>query len=71
MCHLLKNHKGPQEIVKIKGCPPDPKQAALALKGIGIDIDPSFLTNFDVAGRFFMDRYKDKPEFDTSYYTIE
>jgi len=71
MCHLHKNHKGPQEIVKIKGCPPDPKQAALALKGIGIDIDPSFLTNFDVAGRFFMDRYKDKPEFDTSYYTIE
>ncbi len=71
MCALNKDHDGPQEIVKIKGCPPDPKEAALALKGIGIDIDPSFLTNFEMAAGFFMERFKNKPEFDPSYYTIE
>jgi uncharacterized protein (DUF362 family) len=71
MCALNKDHEGPQEIVKIKGCPPDPEQAALALKRIGIDVDPSFLSNFEMAGAFMMDRYKDKPEFDESYYTIE
>lgn len=71
MCARNKNYEGPQEIVKIKGCPPDPKDAAAALKGIGIEIDPSVLTNFDMAGAFFMERFKNKPEFDTSFYTIE
>jgi uncharacterized protein (DUF362 family) len=71
VCALNKDYEGPQEIVKVKGCPPDPAQAALALKGIGIDIDPSFLSNFEMAGSFMMDRFKNKPEFDDSYYTIE
>jgi len=70
MCALNKDFDGPQEIVKIKGCPPDPKEAAIALKGMGIDVDPSFLSNFEMAGAFLMDRYKDKPEFNESYYTI-
>lgn len=71
VCALNKDHEGPQEIVKIKGCPPDPEQAAQALKGIGIEVDPSFLTDFEMAGNFFMNRFKDKPEFDDSYYTIK
>lgn len=71
MCALHKDYAGPQEIVKIKGCPPDPKEAALALKGIGIDVDPSFFSNFEMAGAFMMDRFKDKPEFDDIFYTIE
>lgn len=71
MCALNKDHKGPQEIVKIKGCPPKPEEAALALKGIGIDVDPSFFSNFAMQGAFMMDRYKDKSEFDESYYKIE
>jgi len=71
MCALHKDYAGPQEIVKIKGCPPDPKKAALALKGIGIDVDPSFFSNFEMAGAFMMDRFKDKPEFDDTFYTIE
>jgi uncharacterized protein (DUF362 family) len=71
MCSLNKDHEGPQEVVKIKGCPPDPKEAAMALKGIGIDVDPSFFSNFEMAGAFMMDRFKDKPEFDESYYLIK
>ncbi len=71
MCALNKNHDGPQKIVKIKGCPPDHEAASLALKGIGLDVDPSFFTNLDMVGAFMMERYKDKPEFDRSYFTIE
>ncbi|MCF6246704.1 MAG: DUF362 domain-containing protein [Desulfobacula sp.] len=71
MCALNKNYKGPQEIVKIKGCPPDPDPASLALKGIGIDVDPSFFTNYEMLGAFMLKRYKNKSEFDTSYYTID
>jgi len=70
MCTLNKDHDGPQKIVKIKGCPPKPEEAALALKSIGIDIDPAFFTNFEMEGAFFMKRFKNKPEFDASYYTI-
>ena len=70
MCTRNKNHDGPQEIVKIKGCPPDPAQAAGALKSIGIDVDPSVFTNFELAGAFMMERYKNLPEFDESYYFI-
>ena len=70
LCALNKNHEVSGEIVKIKGCPPDPGQAARALKGIGIDIDPSFFTNFEMEGAFFMKRFENKPEFDESYYTI-
>lgn len=70
MCTLNKDHEGPQEIIKIKGCPPDPGEAVLALKNIGIDIDPSLLTDFEMTGALFMKRFKNKPEFDESYYTI-
>lgn len=71
MCALNKDHDGPQEIVQIRGCPPDPQSAADALKGIGIRVDPEFLTNFEMTGAFFMERFKGRPEFDESYYTIE
>ena len=72
--HCMRNrnqdHAGPQEIVKIKGCPPDPYAAATALKGIGIDVDPSLLTNLELAGTFYMERFRKTPQFDPSYYTI-
>ena len=71
MCARNKHHSGPQKIVEIPGCPPDSKAAARALKELGIDIDPAFLTNFEMAGAFFMERFKNKPEFDESFYTIE
>jgi len=54
-----------------RGCPQDPEAASLALKGIGIDVDPSFFTNLDMVGAFMMERYKNKPEFDRSYFAID
>ncbi|MCP4024252.1 MAG: DUF362 domain-containing protein [Desulfobacteraceae bacterium] len=71
MCALNKDHDGAQEIVKINGCPPNPNDAALALKGIGIDVDPSAFGNYALAGAYLMEQYKDKPEFDPSFYQID
>jgi uncharacterized protein (DUF362 family) len=70
MCQLNKDHAGPQEIVEISGCPPKPKEAAEALRGIGIEIPPSVLTDFDTAAGFFMERFKGQTEFDDSFFTI-
>ncbi len=71
MCRLNKDYNGANELVMIKGCPPKPEEAALALKGIGVNIDPSYFTNFEMAGAFFMERFKNKTKFDESYYTIQ
>ena len=70
MCKLNKGHEGPQEIIKIRGCPPKPEEAAEALKGIGIEIPPSLLTDFDAAASFFMERFKGRTEFDDSLFAI-
>ncbi len=71
MCARNKDYNGDNEIVRITGCPPDPEKAAAALKGIGIDIDPAVLTDFSSTGAFFLSRFKDKPEFDESFYRID
>ena len=70
MCQLNKDHEGPQEIVKISGCPPKPEEAAEALKGIGIEIPPPVLTDYDTAAGFFMERFKGRTEFDDAFYRI-
>ena len=70
MCVKNSDYKD-HEIVKIAGCPPKPEQAALALKGIGIEVDPAFFTDFNMVAAFMMERFKGKEEFDASYYTIE
>ena len=70
MCRLNKDHEGPQEIVQINGCPPKPEEAAEALKGIGIEVPPSLLTDFKSAAGFMMERFKDRTEFDDAFFTI-
>ncbi len=70
MCKLNKDHEGPQEIVKISGCPPKPEEAAEALKSIGIEIPPSLLTDFNTAAGFFMKRFEGQTEFDDAFFTI-
>ncbi len=71
MCKLNKDYQGPQELIPIKGCPPDPKDAIEAMKKIGISIDETIFKNQDMGGAYFMARYKGKPEFDESFFTIE
>jgi uncharacterized protein (DUF362 family) len=58
------------EIIAIKGCPPKPDQISAALQKAGIDVDPSIFENMDMIPGKFLKRYKDKPEFDESFFQI-
>jgi len=70
MCMQNKGYDGPQEIVKIKGCPPSPEEAAFALKSIGINIDSSVFTDFEMEAKSVIKLSKNKYKFDESYYVI-
>jgi uncharacterized protein (DUF362 family) len=59
-----------QEMIAIKGCPPDLKEAMNALHQAGIDVSPTFFENMDMAAGFFMKRYEGKPEFEESFFKI-
>ena len=59
-----------QEMIAVKGCPPDLKEVFHALRQAGIEVSPIFFENMDMAGGFFMKRYEGKPEFDESFYQV-
>ena len=59
-----------KEMIAVKGCPPDLKGALKALHQAGIDVNPTFFENMDMAAGFFMKRYEGKPEFDESFFKV-
>jgi uncharacterized protein (DUF362 family) len=59
-----------QEMIAIKGCPPQPKSIVEAFHRAGIEINPSIIENADAAPAFYMKRYEGKPEFDESLFTV-
>ena len=58
------------EMIAINSCPPKPDQVSAALQKAGIDVDPSIFENMDLIPGKFLKRYKDKPEFDDSFFKI-
>jgi hypothetical protein len=60
-----------QEMIPVKGCPPDPRDMLAALHQAGIDADPGLFENIDQLPGFFMGAYQDKPEYDEGFYRIE
>ena len=71
MYNLHKNNPDIQEMLPIKGCPPDPMEAVKALHKAGINVDTSIFENLESAPGSFMGKYKDKPEFDESFFRID
>ena len=65
-----KDHPNIKEMLAVKGCPPGTRSIIRALKQAGIDIDTYALENLDMVPSFFMRRYRDRPEFDESLFTI-
>ncbi len=59
-----------QEMIPVKGCPPQPKAVVKALHKAGINVDPNLFENADKLAGFFMKRYEGKPEFDEAFFTI-
>ncbi len=70
MYQLHKDNPDIQEMIAIKGCPPQPKSIINAFHKAGIEINPSIIENADTVVEFFMKRYEGKPEFETSHFTI-
>ncbi len=60
-----------QEMIPIRGCPPQPKNVIKALHQAGIDADPGLFDQVEQLPGFFMARYEGKPEFDESFFRIE
>jgi uncharacterized protein (DUF362 family) len=60
-----------KELIAVKGCPPTPASMLKALHKAGIDADPGLFENMDQLPGFFLSRYKDRPEFDDSFFQVE
>ena len=65
-----KDHPDINEMIAVKGCPPDPQKILEALHQAGIPADPGLFVNMDQLPGFFMPRYQDKPEFDEAFFQI-
>ncbi len=66
-----KNDPNINNMIAVKGCPPDPQDVANALIEAGIDTDPTLFNQMDTLPGFFMSRYEGKPEFDESFFQVE
>jgi len=70
MYQLNKDNAEVNELIAVKGCPPDLKEAMKALHQAGIDVSPTFFENMDMAAGFFMKRYEGKPDFEESFFKV-
>ncbi len=71
-CMYKAHRKNPDinELIAVKGCPPKPDDILAALQKAGIDVDPEFFEHLDRYPGLFMRRYKDRPEFEESFFKI-
>lgn len=65
-----KDHPDIQKLISVKGCPPKPQDVVQALHEAGIDADPALFEQMDKLPGFFLERYKDKPEFEEAFFTV-
>ena len=71
MYRAHKDHPDIREMIAVKGCPPTPKSMLEALQRAGIAADPGLFENIEQLPGFFLSRYKDRPEFDESFFRVE
>jgi hypothetical protein len=71
MHDIHKDNPDIQECIAVKGCPPTPSSILKALHKAGIDADAGLFENIDQLPGFFLSRYKDRPEFDESFFRVE
>jgi Ni,Fe-hydrogenase III small subunit len=71
MYQAHKDNHDIQNMIAIKGCPPQPKKICEALYKAGIQVDPAIFENIDMIPGKFLKRYRNKPEFDESFFKID
>ena len=57
-------------MIAIKGCPPNPKEIVSALHQAGIEADADIFENLERLPESFMERYREKPEFEEAFFKI-
>ncbi|MFH1058218.1 MAG: DUF362 domain-containing protein [Pseudomonadota bacterium] len=65
-----KDNPAIQEMIAVKGCPPQPEQIVAALHQAGVMIEPGLINNLERLPGMFLKRYQDKPEFDPSLFSV-
>jgi len=72
-CMYQKHKNNPviNEMIAVKGCPPKPADIVKALHQAGIQVDPGLFENMDQLPGFFLERYKDRPEFEESFFRVK
>jgi uncharacterized protein (DUF362 family) len=71
MYQAHKDNPDIRERIAVKGCPPSPDSMLKALHKAGIDADAGLFENIDQLPGFFLSRYKDRPEFDESFFQVK
>jgi uncharacterized protein (DUF362 family) len=71
MYQAHKDNPDIREQIAVKGCPPTPNSVLKALRKAGIEADPGLFENMDQLPGLFLRRYKDRPEFDESFFRVE
>ena len=71
MYQAHKDNPDIRERIAVKGCPPSPKTVLKALHQAGIEADAGLFENIDQLPGFFLSRYKDRPEFDESFFQVK
>ncbi len=71
MYKLNKNHPNINKMVAVKGCPPKPEDVVKALHEVGIEVNPSLFSNIAALPGAYMERYRDRPEFEESFFKVE
>ncbi|MDY6903655.1 MAG: DUF362 domain-containing protein [Thermodesulfobacteriota bacterium] len=71
MYQAHKDNSDIQEMIPIKGCPPEPQKALEALQKAGIDASPDLFAQVDKLPGFFMNKYAGKPEYDEAFFSVK
>jgi uncharacterized protein (DUF362 family) len=71
MYQAHKDNPDIREMIAVKGCPPSPRSMLKALHQAGIDADPNMFEHWDELPGLFFSRYKNRPEFDESFFQVK
>ncbi|WP_027370077.1 DUF362 domain-containing protein [Desulfovermiculus halophilus] len=71
MWEAHRDHPDIESMIPVKGCPPKPEAITKALHQAGIMVDPNVLHSLEQAPSYFLKRYKDRPEFEHSFYRVQ
>lgn len=71
MYKLHKDNPAINEMIAVKGCPPQPSHVLSALRQAGIEVDPEIIMNLERYPGMFMAKYQGKEEFEEGFFRVK